>query len=163
MSKQSYRELKSLAKTQGIKSYYKMKKAELLKELKIDESADTSRKTMNQKRKLTDQKLLHYCCIHDRYKYQCRSCQGSGYCKQDRQLYLCKECAAQGTGGKSICQHNKRRYICVDCNGKGVCKHGKQKYFCADCNGHGMCFRNKRKDLCKICSKLLEETDFISN
>ena len=129
MSKQSYRDLKSLAKTQGIKGYYKMKKAELLKELKIDESADTSRKTMNQKRKLTDQKLLHYYCIHDRYKYQCRSCQGSGYCKQDRQLYLCKECAAQGTGGKGICQHNKRRYICVDCNGKGVCNTVNKNIF----------------------------------
>ena len=34
MSKQSYRELKSLAKTQGIKGYYKMKKAELLKEFR---------------------------------------------------------------------------------------------------------------------------------
>ena len=44
MSKQSNRKLKSLAKTQGIKGYYKMKKAELLKEIKIEESADTSRK-----------------------------------------------------------------------------------------------------------------------
>ena len=78
MSKQSYRELKSLAKVQGIKGYYKMKKAELLKELKIDDSADTSRKIMGQKREVTDQKLLHYYCIHDRYKYQCRSCQGIG-------------------------------------------------------------------------------------
>ena len=56
MSKQSYREMKSLAKMQGIKGYYKMKKVELLKELRIEESADTSRKTMGQKRELTDQK-----------------------------------------------------------------------------------------------------------
>ena len=65
MSKQSYRELKSLAKVQGIKGYYKMKKAELLKELKIDDSADTSRKIMGQKREVTDQKLLHYYCIQN--------------------------------------------------------------------------------------------------
>ena len=103
-----------------------MKKAELLKELMIEESMENTRKTMGQKRELTDQKLLNY-CIHDRYKYQCRACKGSGYCKHDKQLYLCKECAIQGTGGKGICQHNKRRYICKDCNGKRVCKHGKQK------------------------------------
>ena len=46
MPKQSYRVLKSLAKVQGIKGYYKMKKAELLKELRIEESVDTMRKTM---------------------------------------------------------------------------------------------------------------------
>ena len=45
MSKQSYRELKSLAKTQRIKGYYKLKKAELVKELKIEGSADTSLET----------------------------------------------------------------------------------------------------------------------
>ena len=79
MSKQSYRELKSLDKTQGIKGYFKMKKAELLKELRIEESSDTSRKTMGQKRELTDQNLLNYYCIRDRYKYRCRACRGSGY------------------------------------------------------------------------------------
>ena len=79
MSKQSYRELKSLAKTQGIKGYFKMKKAELLKELRIEESADTSRKTVGQKSELTDQNLLNYYCIHYRYKYRCRACRGSSY------------------------------------------------------------------------------------
>ena len=154
MSKQSYRELKSLAKVQGIKGYHKMKKAELLKQLRIDELVDTTRKTMGQKHELTDQKLLNYYCIHGKYKYQCRACKGSGYCNHDKKLYLCKVCTVKGSGGKGICQHNRRKYICRDCNGKGVCKHGKQKYFCADCNGSGMCYY-KRKDYCKICSNIL--------
>ena len=45
---------------QGIKGYYKMKKAELLKELRIEESVDNTCKTMGQKCELTDQKLLYY-------------------------------------------------------------------------------------------------------
>ena len=88
MSKQSYRELKSLDKTQGIKGYFKMKKAELLKELRIEESSDTSRKTMGQKRELTDQNLLNYYCIRDRYKYRCRACRGSGYRPVARIFFL---------------------------------------------------------------------------
>ena len=96
-----------------------MKKAELLKELKIDDSADTSRKTMNQKRELTDQKLLLYYCIHDKCKYQCRSRQGSGYCV---------DC-----NGKGVCKHGKQKYFCADCNGRGMCFHNKRKDFCKIC------------------------------
>ena len=150
MSDQSVRYLKSLAKKKGIKGYYKMKKAGLLKELGIEESMETTRKTMSQKREITDLKLMNYYCIHGKYKYHCKDC------KNDKQLYLCKDC-----GGKGICEHNRQSNICKGCKGKGICEHFKQIYFSIDCRGKGICKHEKRKDYCEYCSNILnpEKTD----
>ena len=34
-----------------------------------------------------------------------------------------------------ICDYNRRRSICKECNGGSVCSHGKQRIWCGDCGG----------------------------
>ena len=55
------------------------------------------------------------------------------------------------TKKKGICEHNTRRYTCVDCKGNGICKHNKKKYSCVDCKGTGICQHNRMKYRCKDC------------
>ena len=53
---------------------------------------------------------------------------------------------------KYQCIHNKRKYLCVDCDGSNICKHKKIKYRCVDCGGSQICEHKKRKDSCKMCN-----------
>jgi hypothetical protein len=48
-------------------------------------------------------------------------------CQHNRRITFCKECKQLGIGGKGICEHDKYRYRCVECNGEGICEHKKEK------------------------------------
>ena len=76
----------------------------------------------------------------------------SNFLKESRQLKTCIKCRENSAKFRSInlCNHNKQKYNCKECNG---CPHDKLKYHCKDCGGGYMCVHGKRKDVCKECSK----------
>ena len=38
-----------------------------------------------------------------------------------------------GTCKDVPCEHDKRKYLCKQCDGKGICSHGKRKSLCKQC------------------------------
>jgi hypothetical protein len=38
-----------------------------------------------------------------------------------------------------MCEHNKQRYVCVECKGRGICRHDKNKRYCKECDGSALC------------------------
>ena len=65
MKGKSAKELKAIARERGIKGYYRMKRAELLQVLGIEESEKDVTQSKQPKK-----------CSHGRQKYQCRECKG---------------------------------------------------------------------------------------
>ena len=63
---------------------------------------------------------------------------------------------------KYQCIHNKRKYLCVDCDGPNICKHKKIKYRCVDCEGSQICEHKKRKYNCKMCNSAKFAVSFAS-
>ena len=53
---------------------------------------------------------------------------------------------------KYQCIHNKRKYLCVDCDGASICKHKRIKYSCVDCGGSQICEHKRRRVFCKMCN-----------
>ena len=53
---------------------------------------------------------------------------------------------------KYKCIHNRRKYLCVDCDGPSICKHKKIKYRCVDCGGSQICEHKKNKHNCRMCN-----------
>ena len=51
---------------------------------------------------------------------------------------------------KYNCIHDKRKYLCVDCEGSQICEHKKRKY-CKDCGGSQLCIHKKVKSACRLC------------
>ena len=49
------------------------------------------------------------------------------------------------------CIHDKRKYLCVDCEGSQICVHKKRKYYCKDCEGSQICQHKKVRNNCKLC------------
>jgi hypothetical protein len=68
-------------------------------------------------------------CEHNREKYICKECGGSGICEHNRQKKSCKDC-----GGSQICEHNKVKSVCKICVGSRICEHNKDKSRCKDCS-----------------------------
>ena len=167
------KDLKALAKERGIKGYYKLRKAELIKLIEeLDLIEFESIKTYSKK------------CSH---KIREKSCKHCGICIHDRVLYMCKECKECG-GGKGICEHDKQKRYCKECNDKLTtvsnlpqpdivydlininspphasaaeqpikkttlkrCPHGKQKNYCKECEGSQICHHKRFKRYCKEC------------
>ena len=86
-------------------------------------------------------------CIHNREKYRCKDCGGSGICSHNREKSGCKECK-----GSSICIHDKNKYQCKKCKGVSICIHDKRKIECKECKGSGICIHNRIKSHCNLCA-----------
>lgn len=67
-------------------------------------------------------------------------------CEHNKQKYLCVDCK-----GKGICDHNKIKAICKDCQGVSICKHNRIKHNCKDCIGTSICEHKKRRSRCIEC------------
>ena len=52
---------------------------------------------------------------------------------------------------KYNCIHDKRKYLCVDCEGSQICEYKKRKYYCKDCEGSQICEHKKVRNNCKLC------------
>jgi hypothetical protein len=68
-------------------------------------------------------------------------------CEHNVRRYCCVECK-----GTQICEHQRRKTQCRDCGGSSMCEHNKRKSQCSDCGGSSMCEHDKRKSQCKVCS-----------
>ena len=169
-----------MAKAQNIKGYHKMNKVTLFEKLLdgLDDKYDRIKfslcidnnlfqKSFENENKddrnivqtnlednlKSEKKIKKYFCVHGRYQYSCRACQGSLICPHGRQKYYCLDCPGSG-----ICLHKRRLYLCRDCEGAGICRHGKQRPFCRPCGGTMFSQHDKRKDYCKICSNISKIT-----
>ena len=113
-------------------------------------SAQTVESDGTQTKKKTKAPSVKKKCPHDRIKYQCKECGGSGYCEHGRLKTRCKGC-----GGSDICPHDKRKYRCKLCNEKcevkSVCAHGQRKEHCKECSPSNFCKHGRIKGRCKIC------------
>jgi hypothetical protein len=71
-------------------------------------------------------------------------------------------------GQNEICEHDKQRIHCKDCNGSQICEHGKQRHACKDCKGSGTikvkceCGSEIRKDYMLRHLKTKKHRDFIA-
>jgi hypothetical protein len=67
-------------------------------------------------------------------------------CEHNKRKSRCIDC-----NGSSICEHKKDKHTCVDCHGKNICEHNKLRYQCVDCKGEKFCKHDIRRCLCKEC------------
>ena len=69
------------------------------------------------------------------------------FCEHNKVRYTCKECHGSG-----ICEHNKHKTICIECRGALICEHLKRRYICKICNNIKICIgitRNKTPCKCR--------------
>jgi len=67
-------------------------------------------------------------------------------CEHNRRRSRCVEC--QGT---NVCLHKTQRNTCVECKGNSMCIHDKRKGNCVECGGINMCIHRVRKSTCRKC------------
>ena len=67
-------------------------------------------------------------------------------CEHNIKRWACIECKGSGT-----CQHNKQKSRCRECDGSAFCEHNKQKIRCHECGGSQVCVHGNRKERCKEC------------
>ena len=67
-------------------------------------------------------------------------------CEHGKRKTVCMLC-----GGGSICIHNKQRPWCMECGGSARCSHGRQKSRCVDCEGVAICIHGKLRIKCCLC------------
>ena len=58
-----------------------------------------------------------YSCIHQKNKYTCKECRGSGLCDHGRVKSQCKDC-----GGSGFCEHGRVKSQCKDCGVNPKCR-----------------------------------------
>lgn len=73
-------------------------------------------------------------CRHNRTKYRCKYCNGSGICIHKRVKSQCRDCK-----GTSICIHSRLKSVCKECVGGHICKHFKYRSLCKECGGSALC------------------------
>jgi hypothetical protein len=80
------------------------------------------------------------------------------YCLCDKRTDRCSnpQCKEEGVRlklkvGTSICEHNRLRYVCIQCGGNGLCKHNRERSKCKECGGSQICEHNRVRSRCKEC------------
>ena len=71
---------------------------------------------------------------------------GGSICEHNRRRSTCKQC-----NGSQFCEHNRQRSQCKPCGGSQVCEHNKRRSICIDCRGSGICEHNRRRSTCIDC------------
>jgi hypothetical protein len=91
-------------------------------------------------------------CIHNKRKYFCYLCGGTGLCIHLLPRSTCSQCA-----DKSKCIHDKLKRICKICKYESVLcfEHGKHERSCEDCRLIKGDFKT-----CSKCKKDLRMSDF---
>ena len=93
------------------------------------------------------EKYVRKKCEHDKYKYLCPLCGGSGLCEHGIRKIFCKEC-----DGGAYCKHKKIKSNCIACDGSSLCPHDKRKDQCTECKISAcICEHNLRKSRCVQC------------
>lgn len=67
-------------------------------------------------------------------------------CEHGKKRNICIEC-----GGTSMCPHKKQHQHCKDCGHSSACEHGRQHSDCKDCDGVGICEHGIRRSTCRKC------------
>lgn len=67
-------------------------------------------------------------------------------CEHQRRKDRCVEC-----DGISICKHKRRKSDCVECDGGSICEHKRRKSRCVECGGSSICEHHREKNTCKDC------------
>jgi hypothetical protein len=89
-------------------------------------------------------KYIRKKCIHNKYPYFCKECGGGGLCEHDKVRSTCKDC--------DICPHNKLKSRCFECDGNEICEHKIRRSYCIECKGSEICEHNLRKSRCIDCN-----------
>lgn len=53
---------------------------------------------------------------------------------------------------KNYCEHNRQRFLCIECGGSSMCEHNRERNRCIQCKGVGICEHNRRRERCKECN-----------
>lgn len=67
-------------------------------------------------------------------------------CEHNRARQMCRDC-----NGSGICEHNRQRLQCKECGGGAICEHNRKEQFCIDCGGAGICDHGRQRSQCKDC------------
>lgn len=90
---------------------------------------------------------LHKKLNHSLQLFKVGKKNNSRLCEHDKRKDSCKECNPKG-----FCEHNKRKYDCKDCKATSFCKHGSRKYRCKKCNEiEILCEHFNPEDKCIEC------------
>ena len=68
-------------------------------------------------------------------------------CEHNKRKSRCKDCE-----GSEICEHKRIKSSCVDCGGSQICIHKRVKSRCKDCGGSQICQHNRNKPNCIECN-----------
>ena len=87
-------------------------------------------------------------CEHSRIRCYCKDCgntpvydrntlpkyRGSTECNHGRVRIACKDCVGNFMCGDcSVCPHDRRRELCIECRNKEICVHKVMKRHCNLC------------------------------
>lgn len=80
-------------------------------------------------------------------------------CEHNRRRYYCVECKQLGVGGSGLCKHDRRKNRCRLCGGASICEHNKSRHICIECKksnkgGGGICEHDKIRRICRRCKEL---------
>jgi hypothetical protein len=62
--------------------------------------------------------------------------------------------AATDAPRQDICEHRKIRTCCAACGGRQICPHGVRLYVCRTCEGGGgaFCTHGRVRNTCRLCN-----------
>ena len=67
-------------------------------------------------------------------------------CEHQRRKNICIEC-----DGISICEHKRVKNQCKECGGVSICEHQRQRNICKECGGASICEHKRQRNQCKEC------------